>query len=857
IAAAIRAALAEEPGVFAPVAANAATEAALVGAYRELRDLSGEALDALAAQGRRAGDVVALHHRARGRLAPGFYDEEDLMDAAAEVLAGGSGAGSDLGTVVVYLPERLSRHGAGLIRAASRATEVVVLAGTTGDPAADAEVVASIDRLGVTASAPGPARPPVAPDGRTRLLTATDADEEAREAARAVVRAARDGVPLDRMAILHSTHQPYARLVHEHLQAAGIPANGTAVAPLAGRTAARTLLGVMALPEGGFARHDVFAWLSAGPVLCDGRPVPVSAWERVSREAGVVAGRDDWDARLANLAGELEARAEAAEADPDQAPSRAARGRAEAGRARDLRAFVLGLVDDLAGAAAAPRPWADHAGWALALLEGLLGDPGRHRAWPTAELRAADALEVAIHRLGALDGIEEPVGLEVFTRTLRTELEADRGGVGRLGEGVLVGSMSMGVGLDLDLVVVLGLAEGCFPTPVGEDSLLPDHERRAAGGELALAAGRVQADHRHLLANLAGSREAVLCVPRGDLRRAAGLVASRWALEAGSGLAGRRLWSEDLGGTDCDWAEHIASFEAGLCRSEVPATDQEHRLRALLAAGADPLAPGSAARRGDPVLDAGAEVVACRASPRFTRFDGNLVGVGVASPVGAVVSATRLERWALCPFSYLVEVLLGAPPVENPEDHLQITALDRGRLVHEVLERFMTEVLARPRPDQPGPGEPWGPSDRERLAAIAWEVGAEFEARGLTGRPIFWRRDRAHIASELARVLDLDDAWRRERRTRPLAAEVAFGFPSSHLPAVAVALADGRELAFRGRADRIDQGEAASLHILDYKTGRSNGFSALCEDDPDLGGTKLQLAVYGAAARALPGHEGA
>ncbi|MGH9068755.1 MAG: PD-(D/E)XK nuclease family protein, partial [Acidimicrobiales bacterium] len=48
-----------------------------------------------------------------------------------------------------------------------------------------------------------------------------------------------------------------------------------------------------------------------------------------------------------------------------------------------------------------------------------------------------------------------------------------------------------------------------------------------------------------------------------------------------------------------------------------------------------------------------------------------------------------------------------------------------------------------------------------------------------------------------------------------------------------------------------------SLHILDYKTGKSEAFSALCEDDPDLGGTKLQLAVYGAAARAFPGHEGA
>ena len=40
IAAALRAALADRPGIFAPVAGHAATETALIAAYRELRDLS-------------------------------------------------------------------------------------------------------------------------------------------------------------------------------------------------------------------------------------------------------------------------------------------------------------------------------------------------------------------------------------------------------------------------------------------------------------------------------------------------------------------------------------------------------------------------------------------------------------------------------------------------------------------------------------------------------------------------------------------------------------------------------------------------------------------------------------------------
>jgi ATP-dependent helicase/nuclease subunit B len=86
IAAALRSALTREPGIFAPVAGHAATETALVAAYRELRDLSDGALDALARSSDRAADVVRLHQAARASLAPEFYDEEDLLDSAADAL---------------------------------------------------------------------------------------------------------------------------------------------------------------------------------------------------------------------------------------------------------------------------------------------------------------------------------------------------------------------------------------------------------------------------------------------------------------------------------------------------------------------------------------------------------------------------------------------------------------------------------------------------------------------------------------------------------------------------------------------------------------------------------------------------
>ena len=285
------------------------------------------------------------------------------------------------------------------------------------------------------------------------------------------------------------------------------------------------------------------------------------------------------------------------------------RERKEADRARDLRRFVLEVIDDLTTQAAQPRSWSDHADWAQRWLIRLLGGSTRREGWDPVEHRAAERVDEALHRLGALDAVEEAVTLEVFHRTLELELEQDLGRVGRFGDGVLVGSVEMGIGLDLDLVVILGLAEGSFPAVVRDDSLLPDHERSRTGGELSLRADRVERQHHQLLATLAGAQRHLLCLPRGDLRRSVERVPSRWVLDLCSHLAGSGpWWAPDLAAAREPWVQHVASFDAGLRQLEVPATAQEHRLRALLATGGDLSATADAG------TTLGAEVIAARRS---------------------------------------------------------------------------------------------------------------------------------------------------------------------------------------------------------------------------------------------------
>jgi hypothetical protein len=229
----------------------------------------------------------------------------------------------------------------------------------------------------------------------------------------------------------------------------------------------------------------------------------------------------------------------------------------------------------------------------------------------------------------------------------------------------------------------------------------------------------------------------------------------------------------------------------------------------------------------DPVLAAGAALSESRRSDVFTRFDGNLAGLDLLPVVTSdrAHSATRLQAWAICPHAYLLEHVLGVELVEEPERRLRIDALDKGALVHEVLHRFVEE----------------GGCDRERLQAIGAVVCDQYAARGRTGRRLFWRRDRARILADLDRFYVDDVAWREESGAGPVAAERRFD--------TVLGLPDGGLLRVRGAIDRVDRLPDGSLVVFDYKTGRSDQFRELTENEPHQCGTRLQPVLYAAGAR--------
>ncbi|CAN5565827.1 hypothetical protein BH10ACT2_BH10ACT2_05020 [soil metagenome] len=782
---AVRQVLAGSAGVFQPIAQHQATITAVRNTHKELRHLPATAMTRLATNGSaRAREVVRLHRAIQARLADDWYDEADLLHAAC------ASASVAPPRTIVFLPQRLRATEAALIDALGEHGEVVVLQGTHELP----------DDLAL------------------EIVDASDADEEAREAVRLAVAAVHEGVALHRIGIVWPRHEPYARLVGEHLDEAGITWNGRPGVALHERLAARLVLDVLQLDRRGIRRADLFALLASVPArMSDGKLIPRQKWERISRDAGL-AGDSDWTTRLAAYA----------------TVQRARGNEGDANSAEQLGAFV----DDLRTHLGAPdelQTWKHWARVARTLLHRWLGGYRGESLLPADEVEAFKAVQGSLDRLERLDSLAEPCTRRVFADTLEAELDSAPGRVGRIGVGLQVGPLSFAVGQPFEVLVVVGATDGLLPSPPPPESLLGDHDRQLTEGALAISADSADEQRGQLWAALAGAKRAVLMAPRGDLRATAQRQPSRWTRELATALVAS--------------ARTVPSFAAGLAEAAFPATQTQHRIRALVHARRTGLAfADNPMVQSIESLRSGTAMLAARASNEFTEYDGNLAGLPIEAFGDRSVSPTRLEAWVSCPHAWFMEYVLHVKAVEQPDEQLKITPRDRGSLVHSALDRFHQLVLAGDLP-QPGP-QGWGPVHLAGLLASFEEESKLMAANGMVGRTAFWHAEQSRQRHELEAWLEADSKLVVERGAQLFASELRFD-DATH-PA-AITLPDGSELRLRGTIDRIDRCADGTLVVTDHKTGKADSFKEVSDADPTATGTKLQLPAYGAVALAIDG----
>jgi RecB family exonuclease len=317
-------------------------------------------------------------------------------------------------------------------------------------------------------------------------------------------------------------------------------------------------------------------------------------------------------------------------------------------------------------------------------------------------------------------------------------------------------------------------------------------------------------------------------------------------VEQASALAGRSVTAEsllaDTHRRDERWRTVLPSRTAQLADVSAATSDAELLVGSAWAwrqSGSVASHPWMAADGVDRQLAA----VSARASGELTEWDG-LVGADVIErPVGTAISPTSLERWATCPRRYLFENVLHVRHDQQPVDDDVLNALDRGALVHEVLETVVREQI-----DDPSL-VPGSARLRDRALEILEQLCDAAEAAGRTGRGLPWQLGRHHLTRELVRFIGDDARYREEHGLVPSHVEVPFGLEPGDLP-VTVDVEGGPPLAFRGIIDRLDVStDGSTVVVTDYKTGK-----ALTDGDVAAGaagGTLLQLPIYGLAARQL------
>jgi ATP-dependent helicase/nuclease subunit B len=744
-------------------------------------------------------------------------------------------------------------------------------------PPAPSPAPRAIDRIRARLFAAPPGGGPTGDDdgndASVRIIAAPGEPREALEIARTVAGLAREGLSFEEIAVVYRGGDDYPPLLLETLSRLGVPTFAPRGGSIRSSRAARAASLLLEIRAGDFERGKVIEFLTlADPPAGSGDPGAeggdqeashAADWDLLSRLAGIVSGREPWIGRLDRLVSRLERRATAREADPG--------GPADARLVDEARRFSRLFARFARALDAIPSegPWSDLAGAVSRILRDFLRpSPGREMV-----------LEI-VSGLGALGAIEERTTLADLRRLLEDELArvSDSGGSFERGH-LFLGDALAVRGLPFRAVIVAGMAEQAFPVPARQDPILLDEERERFNESIPGRRCRLPLKHLRVLeerllfalaCDSAGQR-LVLTYPRIDPATARERLPSPFLLRVVEAITGRPC--DYAGLQEFPWLTRIRVAELFPQDSRPPVLDREFDLRAvaegigrsdpalaLLPAGV----PGAA-----PFLLRGLRFERRRSLLSFTEVDGRLTSpeaLAILRRSHALgeqpLSATRLEEYLTCPYKYFCERVLGLQPLDDPEAIDQLSPLERGTLLHEVLQEFL--VRLRQAADRP-----LRPSDRDRatrdLLAIFDRRFERLEARGLAGPALSRRIQRRALRADLRRWLDLE-IEEAERQggdgLRPRHFEVRFGMepslgktdpglpddPLSSRQPVRLADREGGDLLLKGRIDRIDlSADRRRARVIDYKSGRLDRYR-----DDDLGsGTSLQLPVYILAAESL------
>ena len=773
----------------------------------------------------------------------GRYTSQELpLIAARAVTAHGSG-NRETPQVIYYLPRRMSDGDFRLATALLEAGRCEFILGLMGEQETDEPVRELLDHLEYGDAPGGPPASPlvqIVEQDNLSIMAVPDTEEEARTVVRSI---ASDDVPFHGTAIVYRQDNPYASLLRQELDSAGIPYSGAESRTLAGTPSGLLILGLVDmaadLSEGlGIQSERFVDWITTTPVRFGSWEgddeetwrVPASRWAELARQArtGGLPGR--WESRLDAFMSKERDRV--LEWNDEETP----RFQREQQQAKDLARFVAGLAQSLELLGRS-----DDCDWEVASRH--LGHLLRSYRWAVAEESAEDRqrIDEIIESVSELQELDEPFQVRTLRQVLHDELRGPVSDRGRsVGAGVYLGPPAGVAGTDYSRMYLMGMVEKQFPPRAAVDPWLaasPTWSQR----ELAL-------ERYDFLAALASAERVVLSWPAATADRSASYP-SRWLVEAAnllhrkSGAEGRLAYDSITDeASERPWLTFIPSREAGLRGLSdnylEPLDLSDYNLAHMVS-----LSPGRLGEHPSVATDRrmsnALKARAARSSSRFTRWDGKVGPVGSRiRDVGSEerpLSPSALETWATCPYRYFLSRVLGIS-ASAADDGEELSPMERGLLVHRILERFVKE----------------GRDTEQQLLELAENEFEDAERRGQTGYRLVWEITKDEIRESLRVFLATDRQWLGQAPARS-GAEVPFG-PEVEPNGVKIEVEDLGRVSFRGKIDRVDV-LAGEVRVRDFKTGKPDSYMEGSSGRPAnrsvTNGRALQLPVYLEAAQVM------
>ncbi|MBE0696228.1 MAG: PD-(D/E)XK nuclease family protein [Anaerolineaceae bacterium] len=711
-----------------------------------------------------------------------------------------------------------------------------------------------LDHLRRTVFEPVRAAKPAAERSRAalRLVAAPSREAEVRWALKAIKRLLLDGATPDQIALLAPTQGVYQRIVEVVGGEYGLPLQ--VEHSLRDNPAIAALINLLGLSPDFPWRETLDALRS--PYICQPwlTQEQIGQLDQLSRERPVLGGRDQWRYALQPIL--HSSTADDAEDDDFGASRLASRLAPEA-----LAAIESGLTaffDHLTPPEAANCR--DYSLWLQQAVLGLFPEPeedveeaesGQPAQPPSLMMtrccqtspyarRDTQALSLAAQAIRSLveaaELVAQPGEEAISWMEFRTELIQLLPGLkipaDPLQAGVRYAALETGRSQMVDHLFVLGLAEGEFPHLPAPDVLYAPHEREAHSLPLIrLRSG----DQASLWWQVLSScrRSLTLLRPSLDEKGAPWLPSSYWeAVQAAAQAVFPDLRETELPILSQPNLDDAAS--------------PTELLVALVNGGA--LSVPDELRQAWQTSQFAYQIMSQRQSWHpIPEHEGILQDPIILSELSQRYasnhnwSASRLNRYGNCPYSFFAQVILGLEERAAPEEGFD--AMQRGTLLHAILERLFNKLAAASLGLTPA-NLPEIETLLERCCTSAFHRAPErygFQPGKL------WEYEQAELRRMLVVLLRSECEQNGESpRFHPYQQEVRFGIRGGQLPELRIENEDGFQFFLHGVIDRIDRDQDGRLRLIDYKSG-----STMYSKPDILKGLAFQSPFYALAAEQL------